>query len=108
MAAASITGISDDAYALASAVPALYPDRPRHITYKAVQALEMLGHAIEYLSDVSFCNESSCNESSVALEHAHLEAVQILMSLNHEVYFACPPVLTLRERWHSFLHPHRG
>ena len=102
MAAASITGISVDAYALASPVPALYPDRPRHITYKAVRALEMLGHAIEYLSDVSFCNESSA-----ALEHAHLEAVQILMSLNHEVYFACPPVLTLRERWHSFLHPHR-
>ena len=100
--AASLSSISVDAFALVSPVPAAYPDRPRHITFSAGRALEMLGHAIEYLSDEYFCGEPS-----VALERAHLEAVQILMSLNHDVYFACPPVMTLRERWHSFLHPHR-
>src|ERR1017187_4134898 len=100
--AATLSSISVDAFALVSPVPAAYPDRPRHITFSAGRALEMLGHAIEYLSDEYFCGEPS-----VALERAHLEAVQILMSLNHDVYFACPPVMTLRERWHSFLHPHR-
>jgi hypothetical protein len=99
--AATLSSISVDAFALVSPVPAAYPDRPRHITFSAGRALEMLGHAIEYLSDEYFCDESS------VLDRAHLEAVQILMSLNHDVYFACPPVMTLRERWHSILHPHR-
>lgn len=100
---ASISGTSVDGYAPGPPVDSAHPDRPRQITFRAGRALEMLGHAIEYLSDESFGDESAG-----ALEHLHLEAVQILMSRTHEVYFACPPVLTLRERWHSFLHPHRA
>ncbi len=73
--------------------------QPRHIPYKAAQALEILGHAIEYLSEAG-----GYEEATVPEERAHLEAVQILMSLNHSIYFACPPVGSFRVRWHSFLH----
>ena len=77
--------------------------RPRHISFKAARALEILGHAIEYLSDASCRDVSSGQEN-----HAHLEPLQILMSLNHKIYFACPPARPLRERLRSFLHLHRG
>lgn len=99
--AASITERLAGVYTPASAVPAVHPDRPRHITYKAARALEIIGHAIEYLSDEYFRDESL-----VLLDRAHLEAVQILLFVNHEIYFACPPVLTLRERWRLLLHLH--
>jgi hypothetical protein len=74
-------------------------DQPRHIPYKAALALEILGHAIEYLSE-----PDECEGTAVAEARARLEAVHLLMSLNRTIYFACPPVRSFRERWHSFIH----
>ena len=69
------------------------PSRRRRIDRNAGRALEVLGHAIEYLTD-EFVHEggslfSNCGE---------LEAVQILMALNREIYYECPVVPSLGER----------
>lgn len=72
--------------------------RARRISPKAGRALEILGHAIEYLSDeyVEHANELRAGDPQVA-------AIQLLMRLNREIYFACPVVPTIRERTLSFL-----
>lgn len=108
MTAASTTGFSIVAPSLAStpqAIPSTKAEPTtgrRHISYKTARTLEILAHAIEYLTD-----EKSCEASGDPSSHeAHLKAVQLLMGCNHEVYFACPQLPTLRERLHSFLHPH--
>jgi hypothetical protein len=100
--ATTLTEISIRARALATEAAKVDPDRPRHITFKAARAMERLGHAIEYLSD-----QYVDGQSILPRDHAILEAVQLLMVSNHQIYFDCPPVRTLRERWQLFLHPHQ-
>lgn len=72
--------------------------RRRRITPQAGHALEILGHAIEYLTD-EFVHEGgslSGNDSRVA-------AVQLLMALNRQVYFECPEVPSLADRCRALL-----
>jgi hypothetical protein len=97
--AASTTGFS-----LAVATPELSAagvrtDRRRRISHEAGRALEILGHAIEYLAD-----EYVYEGSSLSANDPQLKAVQVLMALNRQIYFACPEVPTFGERWRSFLH----
>jgi len=73
--------------------------RRRRISPKAGHALEILGHAIEYLTD-----EYVCAGGSVSAQDAQVEAVQLLMSLNREIYFGCPEVPTLTDRFRALLH----
>ena len=73
--------------------------RRRHITPEAGHALEILGHAIEYLTD-EYLHEGG----SFSASDPRLEAVQLLMARNREIYFACPEVAGLRERIQSFLY----
>jgi hypothetical protein len=76
-------------------------NRRRRITPQAGHALEILGHAIEYLTD-----EYVQRGVEISSRNPQLEAVQLLMGLNRQVYFECPEVPTVRERIHSMLHPH--
>jgi hypothetical protein len=71
----------------------------RRISPQAGHALEILGHAIEYLTD-EYVHEGG----TFSAGDPRLEAIQILMSLNRQVYFACPEVPTLRERIRAWLH----
>jgi hypothetical protein len=77
--------------------------RPKHrrITPRAGHALVKLGHAIEYLTD-EFLYENTIFSVNSSL----LEAVQMLMALNRAVYYECPEVPTIGERWRSMLHLH--
>jgi hypothetical protein len=70
----------------------------RRTTREAGRALEKLGHAIEYLSDelVDKCPTLSANNEQV-------QAIQILMALNRQVYFECPLVPTFGEWARSHL-----
>lgn len=72
--------------------------RRRHISRKAGRALEILGHAIEYLVDeyVNRAKTFSANDPEV-------KAVHILMALNRQVYFECPVVPTFEERLRAWL-----
>ena len=73
--------------------------RRRRISSDAGHALEILGHAIEYLSD-----EYVHAGRSFSARDGQVEAVQLLMAVNRQIYFACPEVPTLAERWRSLLH----
>jgi hypothetical protein len=73
--------------------------RNRNITPEAGHALEILGHAIEYLTD-----EFVESHEEVSAHNGRLEAVQILMGLNRAVYFGCPEEITLGDRLRSLFH----
>jgi hypothetical protein len=72
--------------------------RPRRISSEAGHALEILGHAIEYLSD-----EFVYRGGELTQHNPEVEAVQLLMALNREVYFSCPEVRTWGERLRTLL-----
>ncbi|MDE3189036.1 MAG: hypothetical protein KGM96_16115 [Acidobacteriota bacterium] len=73
----------------------------RRISSEAGHALEILGHAIEYLVD-EYLHDGGC----FVANDPQLQAVLVLMELNRQVYFECPEVPSLRERLHSFLDRH--
>ncbi len=70
----------------------------RRIAPQPGHALEILGHAIEYLSD-----EFAHAGGSLSAHNAQVEAVQLLMAANRQVYFACPEIPSLSERWRALL-----
>ena len=70
--------------------------RRRRISPEAGHALEILGHAIEYLTD-EFVHAGG----SFSAHDGQVEAVQLLMAMNRQIYFACPEVPSLGERWRS-------
>ena len=71
----------------------------RRISPEAGHALEILGHAIEYLAD-EYVNEGG----SFSAHDPRLKAVQLLMARNREIYFACPEVPPISDRLRSWLH----
>lgn len=72
--------------------------RRRSISPEAGRALEILGHAIEYLAD-----EFAHAGGSLSTHDARLEAMQLLMAVNRQVYLACPEVPTIGERLRAML-----
>jgi hypothetical protein len=91
------------------AYPAAAPDRAfrtarakprrRRVSPEAGRALEILGHAIEYLTD-----EFAHAGGSLCAHNAQIEAVQLLMAINRQIYLACPEVPTAGERLRMLLH----
>ena len=71
----------------------------RRITPEAGRALEILAHAIEYLADESVHERSGLSDRT-----GQLQAIHLLMDLNRQVYFECPEMLPLGERFRKFLH----
>ena len=82
---------------VASVTPAL-SRRRRRITPQAGHALEILGHAIEYLTD-----EYVHRGGSLRANDGEVQAIQLLMALNRKIYYECPEVPTIAERLMSFL-----
>lgn len=74
--------------------------RRRSISPQDGHALEMLGHAIEYLTD-EFMHEGG----SLCQHDPRLGAIQLLMARNREIYLACPVVLSFPERLRDFIRP---
>jgi hypothetical protein len=71
--------------------------RRRRIDPRSGHALEILGHAIEYLAD-----EYVHAGGSFCAHNSQVEAVQLLMAANRAIYFACPEVPAFSEhlrRW---------
>ncbi len=69
----------------------------RHISPEAGRALELLAHAVEYLSDQYIWASGSFSASD-----PDVQAIQILMACNREVYFDCPVMPTFAERVRTF------
>jgi hypothetical protein len=99
MAAITTTGFSNRAYAPAVSTACVRANRRRRITPRAGYALELLAHAIEYLTD-----EFAHHGLAYSSKNEQLEAVRMLMTLNRQVYFECPEVPTLGERCRALLH----
>jgi hypothetical protein len=73
-------------------------ERRRRISPQAGRALEILGHAIEYLTD-QYVNEIK----SLSASDPEVSAIRLLMSLNREIYLECPIAPTASERIRMFL-----
>jgi hypothetical protein len=69
----------------------------RNISPTSGRALEILGHAIEYLTD-----ELVNRIQPVDAHHPQAEAIQVLMAANRQVYYECPIRLTFTERLRAF------
>jgi hypothetical protein len=90
---AAITGeLSASGLAETQAVVTTVANRRRSISERSGRALEILGHAIEYLTD-EFVQEAA----QVSATDPRVEAIQILMALNREIYFECPVKPTMAE-----------
>lgn len=83
---------------LSRTAPATLRASRRRITPEAGRALEILGHSIEYLTD-EFVHEGG----TLGARDSRLDAIRLLMSLNREIYYACPVVPTFAERCLAFL-----
>lgn len=68
----------------------------RRTTPEAGFALEILGHAIEYLAD-EYVHEAGLLPS-INSSDPRVEAIQLLMAANRQVYFACPVTPSLYQR----------
>lgn len=68
----------------------------RRTTPEAGFALEILGHAIEYLAD-EYVHEAGLLPSIFSGD-PRVEAIQLLMAANRQVYYACPVVTSLSQR----------
>lgn len=101
MAATTTTGFAFPATTSAVRSACIHTNRRRRITPEAGRALEILGHAIEYLTD-----EFVQDDRVFSAKSEQLQAVQMLMKLNRQVYFECPEVPTLSERCRALLHIH--
>ena len=95
--AASITGAS----ILSPVISAteVRVQRKRHIDPQAGHALEILGHSIEYLADEFVHEGGSC-----CAHDPRVQAIQLLMARNRQVYFACPEIPTFAERCRAFFY----
>ena len=85
-----------------SAIPVTWAahagSRRRRINPEAGHALEILGHAIDYLTD-----EYVHRGGTFHPQDPELHAVQMLMAVNRAIYFDCPQVPTLGERCKKLL-----
>jgi hypothetical protein len=70
-----------------------HSDRRRFISQSDARALEILDHAIEYLAD-----EYVNGGRTFCADDPEVQAVQLLMALNREIYLECPIVPTFVER----------
>jgi hypothetical protein len=72
--------------------------RMRRIDPLSGHALEILSHAIEYLTD-----ELVHSGEMISANNARVDAIQLLMALNRQVYYACPEEPTFADRCRSLL-----
>lgn len=98
MAASTTTGLPIPAEVSAvRALPARF-NRRRYVDPESGRALEVLGHAIEYLTD-----ELANSGDPVVANHPQVEAIQLLMAINRQIYFQCPEAKGFGERCRSLL-----
>lgn len=97
MAATTTIRIAAHGITRTQAVPVTKTNRRRYATPEAGRALEILGHAIEYLTD-----EYVVEAKQISANDPQVQAIQLLMALNRQIYFACPVVPTVAERLRTF------
>jgi len=99
-ASATISPLLNRAHTVVSLLASEPTERVRRVDVRSGRALEILGHAIEYLID-----EYAFAHGSLNAPPADLDAVQLLMSLNREIYYSCPVQPTMSERLLALISP---
>jgi hypothetical protein len=99
MATSMTTDFAVRVSAPAASAARVHSNRRRRITPQAGHALEILGHAIEYLAD-----EYVHQGGDMSPRNGQLDAVQLLMARNREIYYECPEVVTVGDRVRAMLH----
>ncbi len=90
----------------ADAVPARPRHRRRRLDRESGQAIEILGHAIQYLADeyALECMDPALGNSGqagVTGPNPRMQAIELLMAANRQIYMSCPQVPTLSDRLSS-------
>jgi hypothetical protein len=67
----------------------------------------MLGHAIEYLAD-EFALECRARDADGSRKHGRVQAIELLMARNREIYLSCPVAPSMAERLRGLLHLQRA
>lgn len=70
----------------------------RRLSPEAGRALEILGHAIDYLMD-EFWRDQPEDPMD---RQGRVQAIQLLMATNRGVYYSCPEIPTLADRVAAF------
>ena len=83
-------------------MPVSANQRPRRFSPQAGRALEILGHAIEYLADEHLVEPVDVSNSIV---NGRMEAIQLLTAINRQIYFECPEVPKFSDRIRTILRP---
>ena len=81
--------------------------RRRNVSPEVGRAIEMLGHAIEYLADEFSLECMTRQEPILPGTHPRVIAIEILKTCNRVVYLSCPEAPTLVERLRGWLHLER-
>jgi hypothetical protein len=82
--------------------------RRRAISPESGRALEMLGHAIDYLADEFALDCKSAARVPARGIPPQILAIELLKARNREIYFNCPEVPTMAERLRALLHWQRA
>jgi hypothetical protein len=78
----------------------LRPFVRRQLSPEEGRAIEILGHAIEYLAD-EYCADAQ-PKGRLGNADPRIEAIQTLKALNRSIYYSAPeaePALTRMKRW---------
>jgi hypothetical protein len=100
MATTSMNVLVDSGLVNEVAMPVAGQVKRRRIDPKTGKALVALGHAIEYLA-----NELVCETGMQKPDRGQMEAIQLMMAKNRDIYFACPEAPTFWQALRSLLHP---
>lgn len=89
--------------AVAQPVTAVSKRRNRRVSPAAGRAIEILGHAIEYLADEFALDCASGEVRMQQGRHPRLAAIELLKACNREIYLSCPEAPTFAERVRGWL-----
>ena len=99
----NLTSLSGAGGAMVRPASSVSIRRRRLVPQEAGRAIEMLGHAIEYLADEFALECMSDKGSATAGTHPQVEAIELLKARNREIYLSCPELPTLGEWIKSLL-----
>lgn len=108
MVPGSLISVPAPRSAVIRTVAAVNIARRRKTSPEAGRAIEILGHAIEYLAD-EFSLECMARQGEIAAGmHPRVVAIEILKACNRQVYLSCPEAVTLGDRLRSLLRLNRA
>jgi len=77
--------------------------RRRRLDRESGQAIEKLGHAIEYLVDEFALDCLNPAERTGDSAQARMDAIELLMAFNRQIYLNCPQIPTFSDRLRKLL-----